>query len=522
MSVAALLSPRIGANPITGAKTRALVCGFLFALLGYSRLALGGDPTIDASLRTEFTLTDNVRLSSTNEDTDLILRLQPSIRARAEGGRLSWNVAYAPNLLLYLVNGELNDAQSNLNARALFEAVDSFFYVEGRAAVLQTFQNPFQPTPSDPTLSTDNRRETYTIGLSPYIQGSLLGDYRYLVRNDNYYSNAQNVSGDVLTSRVFGTINSPVRQRLFWGADADYDYTKFENQQAFDSQLVRGRAGFVVTPELSIRGSAGYEWNNYGLTDYSGSIYGVGADWRPTPRTNLSATWEERFFGPSYQVSFNHRTRMTTWSLSGNRNTQTYNNTLLSLSPGETRESLDSILTGRISDPLVREAAIDQFMNQTGLPEALGVPVYFYNQNIYLVERIDARVGILGVRNSLHFRLYWEESEAVTVNDESIATDLFGSNRSFRTRGGGAAYSHELAPRTNMTLSLDRSYTESLTQQLELVTGQDATQTIARISVTHQLSPKTNVTGRLRVAKYDSDFRNYDEHAVQALIFHRF
>ena len=497
--------------------TAAVACGLLATGIAYA-----GDPEFSARINAELTLTDNARLSSSNEETDLILRVTPSIRIAGRGGRLNWNVGYAPNLVFYLANGDLNNAQSNLNARATFEAVDNWLFVDGLASVRQTFENPFLPTPSDPTLSTDNRLETYTLGLSPYIRGELLGEYRYLVRNENYYSNASGVSGDVLTNSVFGTIDSPVDRRFFYGADGSYDRTKFENRQSFESQLVRARIGLKATPELSLRASGGYEWNNYGLTDYSGSIYGVGFDWRPTPRTNISGTWEERFFGPSYQASFNHRTRLTSWSLTGYRNTQTYNNTLLSLSPGGTRESLDQILTARISDPLVREAAIDQFMSETGLPELLGGPAYFYNQNIFLVERIDARVGVLGVRNSFHVRLFYEESESITVEDDSVATDLFGRNTHFRSRGAGAAFNHKLSARTNLTLSVDRSYTKSLSEQLELVTGRDTTQTVGRLSVSRSLSPKTNVTGRIRIARYDSDVSSYDEHAIQALIFHRF
>lgn len=491
-------------------------------MAGACRAAFSGEPQFDARLSAELTLTDNATLSSDNEKADVILRLTPRIRASGQGGRGHWNLGYAPSLVFYALNGDRNNAQSNLHATGTVEAIDNWLYVDGLASVRQTFENPFLPTPSDSTLATDNRLETYTLGISPYIRGVLFGDYRYQVRNDNYYSNAQNVSGDVLTSSVFGAIDSPVQRRIFYGADASYDYTKFENRQTFDAQLVRGRIGFVATPELSLRASGGYEWNNYGLTNYSGAIYGVGLDWRPTPRTNLSATWEERFFGPSYQASFSHRTRLTSWSLSGYRNTQTYNNTLLRLTSGETRQSLDEILTGRITDPLVREAAIDAFMSQSGLPEFLGGPVLFYNQNLFLVERIDARAGIQGVRNSFFLHAFYEESESITVADESIATDLFSRNTHFRTRGAGAAFTHEIGPRTNLTLSLDRSYTKSLSQQLELITGRDATQTIGRVSVTHSLSPKTNVTGRLRIARYDSDISSYDEHAIQALIVHRF
>lgn len=503
---------------------RRLAPAALLTLVGvaFGRGALSGEPQFDATLTSELTFTDNATLSSTDEEADLILRLRPRIRASGQGGRTTWSIGYAPSLVFYALNGDRNNAQSNLNAFGTLEAVDNWLYIDGRATVLQTFENPFLPTPSDPTLATDNRKETYTLGLSPYIRGELFGEYRYLIRNDNSYSNAQNVAGDVLTSQLFGTIDSPVQRHFFWGADASYDYTKFESRQSFSAQLVRARAGMVVTPELSLRASGGYEWNDYGLSDYSGSIYGAGFDWRPTPRTNIAANWEERFFGPSYQANFTHRTRLTSWSLSGYRNTETYNNALLRLTPGETRQSLDQILTSRITDPLQREAAIDLFMSETGLPEFLGGALFFYNQNIFLIERADARFGILGVRNSLFLRAFYEESESITVEDESVATDLFSRNTHFRTRGAGAAFTHELTPRTSLTLSLDRSYARSLSQQLELVTGRDATQTIARASVTHSLSPKTNITGRLRLARYDSDLSSYDEHAIQALIFHRF
>jgi len=492
-----------------------------FAMLVACSSASAGDPEFSARLGAELTLTDNARLSE-DEETDLILRLTPSIQAGGRGGRVTWSVGYAPSLVFYAANPDRNSAQSNLNAFATLEAVDNWLFVDGRATVLQAYENPFLPTPSDATLATDNRVETYTFGISPYIRGELFGEYRYLVRNDNYYSNAQNVSGDVFSNSVLGTIDSSTQYRFFYGADASYDRTKFENRQSFESELVRARVGLKVTPEFSLRASGGYEWNNYGLTDYSGAIYGVGFDWRPTPRTNVSATWEERFFGPSYQATFSHRTRLTSWAITGYRNTETYNNTLLRLTPGGTRESLDQILTGRITDPLVREAAIDQFMSETGLPELLGGPVFFYNQNIFLIERVDARFGILGVRNSLYLSAYVEESESITVDDESVATDLFSRNVHFRTRGGSAAFTHRLGSRSALTLSLDRSYSRSLSEQLELVTGRDATQTVARLSLTHQLSPKTNVTGRVRAARYESDLSSYDEHAIQALIFHRF
>jgi uncharacterized protein (PEP-CTERM system associated) len=482
-----------------------------------------GEPQFRASLLTELTVTDNARLEESNKDADLILRLTPTIAAAGEGARLSWSVNYSPSLLFYLDNTDLSDVQNNLNARGLFEAVDNFFFVEGFATVQQAFVNPFLPTPADSTVATGNRVEMATFGISPFIQGELFGDYRYLVRNDNRYTNASSGGfGDTLTSRFLATIDSPVNRRLFWGADANYDYIKYEDTNAFHAQLVRGRAGVVVTDELSIRASGGYEWNDYGVTDYSGAIYGVGFDWRPTPRTRLDANWEDRFFGSSYNVSFNHRTRLTSWSLVGYRNIETADDLLFRLTPGFTRSNLDAILSGKIVDPLAREVAIDKFMTQSGLPEVIGSQLSYYNQNIFLVERIEASTGILGVRNSLNFRLYWEESEAITGQGDP-ASELFARNSNFRSRGGGVAFTHDLSGRSTLTLSADRNYTESLTTQFGINVGDDTIQDTLRMSVTHQATPDTSLTARVRFIRFNADIGNdYREHAVQALILHYF
>lgn len=481
------------------------------------------EPQFRASLLTELTLTDNARLEQSDKDMDIILRLSPSLRAVKEASRLSWNINYSPSLLFYVDNNSLSDVQNNLSARGLLEAVDNFFFVEGSATVQQVFFNPFLPTPSDASIATDNRGETASLGLNPYIQGELFGDYRYLVRNDNRYTNAASGAfGNTLTNRVAATLDSPANQKLFWGADANYSRTTYEDVDPFTAQLVRGRTGFLVTPELSLRASGGYEWNDYFTNKYSGAIYGVGFDWRPTPRTRLDANWEDRFFGSSYNVSANHRTRLTSWSVIGYRNVETADDLLFRLTPGFTRSNLDSILKGKIVDPLVREAAIDQFMSQSGLPELLGSQLAYYNKNIFLVERAEASAGILGIRNSLNFRLYWEESEAITSEGEA-GTDLFARGSKFRARGGGIAFSHELSARSTLTLSADRNYAESLTSQFGLLTGDDTRQDTFRVSVTHQASPKTQLTGRVRFVRFAADVANdYRENAVQAVIVHYF
>ena len=42
------------------------------------------------------------------------------------------------------------------------------------------------------------------------------------------------------------------------------------------------------------------------MTSSSNVTYGAGFVWHPTPRTNVAGDYEHRFFGSSYQFSFDH------------------------------------------------------------------------------------------------------------------------------------------------------------------------------------------------------------------------
>ena len=128
------------------------------------------------------------------------------------------------------------------------------------------------------------------------------------------------------------------------------------------------------------------------MTSYSGAVYGAGVDWTPNPRTKLDGFLEHRFFGPSYGLNFNHRTRRTAWRLSATRNTYTTIEQPLTLRPGTTAEVLDDAFRSQIADPAQREQAVKQFLERAGLPPSLTQPYTFYTNQIYLAEQCD-RLG---------------------------------------------------------------------------------------------------------------------------------
>ena len=65
---------------------------------------------------------------------------------------------------------------------------------------------------------------------------------------------------------------------------------------------------YRLFPEFRLRGSGGYESNNYQSINNEGqSTYGFGFDWTPTERSQASGFWEHRFFGTGHNVLLSHR-----------------------------------------------------------------------------------------------------------------------------------------------------------------------------------------------------------------------
>jgi uncharacterized protein (PEP-CTERM system associated) len=497
----------------------------LAAMLGAGALpAVSADWTYGAGATGQLTLTDNVRLAPRGqEEADLVLSVSPALSAQRRGARASLGVTYIPTLLMYLENRDSNDVQHYLNALFSAEAVENFFFVDASANVRQTFISPFGSLLTGVNIN-ENRAQTATLGLSPYVRGVLGAGYTYLVRNDNFWSTSDTSALDNLyESRVLATFASPLARTLRWDADYEYTYTKFESQPAFVQQLLRSRGIYRVNPELSVNARLGYEANDYAVDDYSGPIYGGGLDWNPTPRTFLSAFAEERFFGTGYGLDLRHRRRRASFTLHGSRTTETYRQSALYLPAGDTRQLADIAFSSRIVDPLERQRAVDEFLARAGLPATLTSPYSFYTNRIYVADLVEAGAGLFGARNSVSLTLFWRENEPVTASG-NVLPDAFASVNRFRQRGGVVAAGHNLSGSSTVTASVQRTYTLSDDTSIGADGNDiDSTEDVLRVTLTHRLSAATQVAAGARWVDFDSNaLDSFREHAVFASLTHRF
>jgi len=491
------------------------------SLIAFAALALGAAPaaadqwTVEPGVRGTITYTDNVSLAAPGrEQGSGIITIAPRIRFSGRGGRYSVNGSYELSGNFY-TNAESADSYySNMNLFGNVEAIERFFFVDGGVNILQNFFSPLGPITINNELDTGNRFTTYVYRLNPYLQGQLRGDTNYLLRWNNMWTDySANGLRESYIYDVIGRLGRPsgLERRFGWGLEYDRNYVKYNLQEGFTLNVGRGILYYQLTPELQVSGRGGYETNNYSLNAYSDWIYGAGVNWQPTARTTVDGFWERRFFGDSYSANFQHRTRLTGWRLTGSRNVTT-SAQQLALGAGLAFDVVDAAFASRIPDPAERQQAVLQFLQQTGLPPILTQPIAFYNNQIFLQERVEAAVSLNGARNNVVLTVYWTDREPITGGGTPLPAFLT-ANQDYVQQGASANYTHRLTGTSNVSLLALRNHTRYRGAVLPGSTDY----TILRALFTSNITRRTSWFAGVRYQWQDpsnSSFAEYREAAV--------
>jgi uncharacterized protein (PEP-CTERM system associated) len=475
--------------------------------------AYGGDWTVETSISLGSTLTNNVNLAPPPQaQSDVILTAVPVVRVQGEGGRLRGSLSYAPSLNTYLNNTNSGNIQNNLIAQANLEAVKNFFFVDFRASAFQTLTNPFGPAPT--VGSNTNRTQSYTVGISPYIQGVTQNEITYLARYDALWNNYSGQNSDLYQSTVTTRLTGPRNRRVTWTAEYlryDYDFAN-SIQGVTSSDIGRLILDYEVVPTFSLQARGGYESNNFtGIDGYNGGVYGGGLSWRPSARTSVNSFAERRYFGTGYNFDASHRTRLTAWRLYASQDTTT-SPQLQQLTAGGTNgpaDLLDAALTARFPDPAQRQAQVAQTLNQLGFAAIPQSSTNFANSQLFKQERIGGSAALIGKRNRIVFNLFWNKNTPLTAPGQPL--QLFGFNRPFDQKGGALTYSLTLSAISSVNASFSRTRTTQ-DPTFAFPVGQSSSQDVFRLVYSRELAPRT--TGFIG-ARYQT-FGNSDQIAGDA------
>lgn len=473
---------------------------------------------LSSSIGWESTLTDNADLSP-DKRSDWVNQLTPGVTFQEKSARTQLTGAISLPILLYARTSESNQVYPQVSVNGSYEAVENFLFVEAFANVSQQFQTPFGARSTSLANATENRYTAQSYGVNPYIRGAMPGNVTYELRDNNTWSdsNASSIgNGRSYTNEIVGRLSHDPTP-TGWALEYDRAEYFFAGQPERLSgrpdteitEIARARGSRLVDPSVELSATVGYEDNRFFHADESGATYGAGIRWRPTDRTNLNANWEHRFFGSSYDVSFDHTTRLTVWSLRASRNITSYPQQLALLPQGGNVPGLlNALFASRITDPIQRQALVDQLIRDRGLPTTLTGPVPLLAQQITLVESESATVGLLGARNSIFFSVYRSKNEPLR-GTEDILSSLALSNNDTQT-GASAAWTHQLSPTLSLGTNLDWSRTTS-----NVEAGGTTRFYSLRAFLSTPLSPFTSVYGGARYQDSQSDVADsYREAAV--------
>lgn len=495
------------------------------ALLASVVCLLNGTPAcaerlqILASVGSEGAWTSSAELGRVGPQDDTVISVRPRIEVRGEGARLRFAGFAALNAVTYAGGTQDNRVLPEADLQAKVEAIERLFFVEAALRATQTVVNPFGIRPD--AASTQNRLSTAQARLSPSIERAIDAQSRFRLRSDHVLTresgdDGTESAGSGSLARYSAVVEQDPRP-LGWRLEAERSETDYDEGALprLRSDLLRASVERVIAADFVVGIQGGVERNSFVVSDESHTIYGFQLGWRPSDRTLLAATIEERYFGTGWRVAFNHRQPRLAFRVLLSRVLATTPQALLDAPPIENLAALfDAMFTTRIPDPDERARAVQEFLVRNALPSATLAPLDLFSRRISLVTTRSALVALNGARSSLSLSVF----RSTTEDAPDILPAATGSvlDNNVQT-GASVVFSHRLTKVTSASAALDWSRVVTLTSE------DHTRQVSARVQLGSEIGPKTSVVGGLRWRDIDSSVvASGHERVVFVGIDHRF
>jgi uncharacterized protein (PEP-CTERM system associated) len=489
--------------------------------LGIASESYSADWSFQPRLKLRETYTDNLTLAPKGrEESDFVTEVEPGISIRGRGARLQLDLDYALQYRLYADHGSANGHNHLLNSNALLDVWDRHLFLQASARIAQQNLSPLGAQGLSNINLTGNRTDIRQTTVSPFWV-SRLGSWanveaRYTWSRIDTSSEAQDIGSDTRSVNLTLKNGSEFTTFGWTGLYSRQDIESTGGGQFPQRTLetISATGSYKVLPTLSLLATLGYEDNSYGSTQgsTSGRLWNVGADWAPSTRTRVRGTFGERFYGNTYSLDADHRTRLTTWKLSYNEQIVATPSRFDLPATFDTAAALDRQLLGSVPDPIERLAVVEALIVSLGLPPTLISSVDFLSNRVSLSKRLMGAFGLRGTRGNLLVSAFHEKrtDENSGSTTSFLGTDPFAISNNVVQSGFSTILSWRFSERTAGSISQIHTrsrYTDA---------NREDTINTFRIGVTHQLQPKLHGGIDLRITDRDSSQanQNYRENAV--------
>ena len=466
------------------------------------------------SVRLTETITDNVGLRRDGEGkSDWITQITPGVSIDARGARVTGLLSVSANANHYGNGSRPDSTNMALSGRGKVTAWENRLYVDLTGSVSRMASSAFAARPAD-SVTGVNQTQVSVFNVSPYFTTRFGNTGSVQLRYSLGLSDSSSSAMSRSTSQTWSLNASDPRMTGFlgWGfslLDQTTDNSVSSRQLKRQTARLTGMA--QAMPDLMLRAIVGSESNNYRTTNRSSSIYGLGADWTPTPRTRVNATVEERFFGTGYSVSASHRSSRMAYRISYAKDASTTSGAMLSALSIYDYFYQQLMLDPQFADlpELERAVAVRQFIAALGLDNMPDLPETVLTNTTFLSKRLQVGVTYVGQRNSLGLAVFQSERDSLVDRDYTISTNDLQVGSQLRTTGATLTLSHRLTPQTSLNASISSSRSRN-----EGTVNQSSESRILTAGLTSRVAPKATATLNARHNEGSATTGDYSENAV--------
>jgi hypothetical protein len=329
----------------------------LFTCAILSPSVLAGDWRLRPNVNLDETFTDNVELTSINTTSSFVTQTIAGLDLEYNSSLTTFHWSGTQIYTIYSHDSELNDDFRTLNA----DGQHSFWHggpmFTFSANIANINQNSANNSLADLVSGDTIEQKNYSTGLQYNF-----GNSSYSVTSSVNYSitRAEDSIGDNngFTAQL-GSKNGNNARHLYWQLNSNYSkreqqYTDNDGENYTVEALIGAITSWNLNPFIryydeNVQGTGvnsnldttsswgpGLRWlatphiiidlsyNFVADETVSDNYFDASMEWEPSARTSLTLGYSQRFFGEAYNLSFQHRTKRLTNSISYDESLQVF------------------------------------------------------------------------------------------------------------------------------------------------------------------------------------------------------
>lgn len=275
------------------------------------------DLKITPRVAVEETYTDNVRSTTSNEESDFVTTTSVGVGVRADGNNADLLFDYDVGYDLYADADDLNGFRHNLRTVGESELIEDHLFLDVYGSLNQETVTTTGPVVATDRTTAGGQKMVLNYGIAPTWH-QRLGDFAeaqlgYELSGIDYMKSDVGDAGSGYDDAVIHTFSGRITRadttdRLRLYGDASREFTNRRDTNDMTRTTVSGRAEYWVVQQAAILGTVGWDdiESDVSLSDdVDGAFYMIGGIWRPSPRTYFEAQIGRRFDSLTGDVTAN-------------------------------------------------------------------------------------------------------------------------------------------------------------------------------------------------------------------------